>query len=101
MLMTPKAKKSHAAARPPNIGTKSCAPVMDAATPTARPHRDLVVVCGEDGGMVGELTKTDVGGQITRCAGGSCTAWETAIMIQDEASCRPDDPPISYWEPSV
>jgi CBS domain-containing protein len=33
------------------------ASVKDAAALMAKPHTDLVVVCGEDGGMVGVVTR--------------------------------------------
>ena len=41
------------------------APIRDAAELMSKPHTDIVVVCGEDGGMVGVVTKTDIVGQIT------------------------------------
>jgi len=71
--------------------------VKDAAAFMAKPHTDLVVVCGEDGGMVGVLTKTDIVGQITRCVGGGCTARVDAIMTQSVVSCRPDEPLQHIW----
>ena len=73
------------------------APVKDAAALMAKPHTDLVVVCGEDGGMVGVVTKTDIVGQITRCIGGGCTARVDAIMTQDAVFCRPDEPLQGIW----
>jgi CBS domain-containing protein len=62
--------------------------VKDAAALMAKPHIDLVVVCGQDGKMVGVLTKTDIVGQITRCMGSGCTARVDTIMTQDVASCQ-------------
>jgi len=40
-------------AREPLVTISGVAPVKDAAALMARPHTDLVVVYGEDGGMVG------------------------------------------------
>lgn len=79
------------------VTISGAASVKDAAALMARPHMDLVVVCGEDGGMVGVLTKTDIVGQITRCTGGGCTARVDAIMIQDVASCQPDEALQDIW----
>jgi CBS domain-containing protein len=73
------------------------APVKDAAALMAKPHTDLVVVCGEDGGMVGVVTKTDIVAQITRCIGGGCIARVDAIMTQDVVSCRSDEPLQGIW----
>jgi CBS domain-containing protein len=54
-------------ARERPVTINGSAPVKDAAALMAKPHTDLVVVCGQDGKMVGVLTKTDIVGQITRC----------------------------------
>ena len=67
------------------------APVRDAAELMSKPHTDIVVVCGEDGGMVGVVTKTDIVGQITRCIGSGCTARVDAIMTRDVVSCQPGE----------
>lgn len=73
------------------------APVKDAAALMARPHTDLVIVCGGDGRMVGVLTKTDIVGQITRCIGSGCTARVDAIMTQDVVSCQPGELLQNIW----
>lgn len=73
------------------------APVKDAAELMSKPHTDIVVVCGEDGGMVGVVTKTDIVGQITRCIGGGCIARVDTIMTRDVVSCRPDEPLQDIW----
>ena len=73
------------------------ASVKDAAVLMARPHTDLVVVCGLDGRMVGVLTKTDIVGQITRCLGSGCTARVDTIMTRDVASCQPGKPLQDVW----
>ena len=79
------------------VTVSGTAPVKDAAGLMSRPHTDLVVVCGEDGGMVGVLTKTDIVGQITRCTGGGCTARVDAIMTRDVVSCLLDEPLQGIW----
>jgi CBS domain-containing protein len=73
------------------------APVKDAAALMARPHTDLVVVCGQDGRMVGVLTKTDIVGQITRCLGSGCMARVDTIMTRDVASCQLGEPLQDIW----
>lgn len=73
------------------------APVKDAALLMAKPHTDLVVVCGQDGKMVGVLTKTDIVRQITQCIGNGCTTRVDTIMTQDVASCQPDEPLQDIW----
>ena len=73
------------------------APVKDAAALMAKPHTDLVVVCGQDGRMVGVLTKTDIVGQITRCVGNGCTARADTIMTRDVASCQTCEPLRDIW----
>ncbi len=73
------------------------ASVKDAAALMAKPHTDLVVVCGQDGEMVGVLTKTDIVGQITQCIGSGCTARVDTIMTRDVASCQPGEPLQDIW----
>jgi len=73
------------------------APVKDAAALMAKPHTDLVVVCGQDGEMVGVLTKTDIVGQITQCFGSGCTARVDTIMTRDVASCQIGEPLQDIW----
>ncbi len=73
------------------------ASVKDAAALMAKPHTDLVVVCGQDGEMAGVLTKTDIVGQITQCIGSGCTARVDTIMTRDVASCQPGEPLQDIW----
>jgi CBS domain-containing protein len=73
------------------------APVREAAALMARPHTDLVVVCGQHGAMVGVLTKTDIVRQITGCIGSGCTARVDTIMTRDVASCQPGEPLQEIW----
>lgn len=73
------------------------ATVKDTAALMAKPHTDLVVVCGQDGGMVGVLTETDIVGQITRCIGSGCTARVDAMMTRDVVSCQPGELLQNIW----
>jgi CBS domain-containing protein len=73
------------------------APVRDAADLMSKPHTDLVVVCDQDGGMVGVLTKTDIVAQIRHCAGSGCTARVDTVMTRDVISCRPDQSLHDIW----
>ena len=60
-------------------------------------HTNLVVVCGEDGAMVGVASKTDVVRQIEGCLGGACTKPAASVMTRDVAFCRPDDLLQDAW----
>lgn len=75
----------------------AAAPVREAAEIMSKPHTDLLVVCGDDGGMVGVLTKTDIVARISRCAGGACTARVDTIMTRDVFSCRPGELLQGVW----
>ena len=73
------------------------APVKDAAELMSKPHTDLVVVCGQDGSMVGVLTKTDIVGQIRQCIGSGCTARVDTIITREVVSCRPNESLEDIW----
>jgi len=73
------------------------ASVKDAAELMSTPHTDFVVVCGQDGGMVGVLTKTDIVGQIRQCIGSGCTARVDTIMTREVVSCRPNETLEDIW----
>ncbi len=75
----------------------AAAPVKEAADLMSKPHVDLVVACGQDGGMVGVLTKTDIVGQIRQCSGSGCTAKVDTIMAQAVVSCRPEESLQDVW----
>lgn len=75
----------------------AAAPVKEAADLMSKPHTDLVIVCGHDGGMAGVLTKTDIVAQIRHCVGGGCTARVDTIMTRDVISCRPGDALHDVW----
>ncbi len=73
------------------------APVKEAAELMSKPHTDLVVVCGQDGSMVGVLTKTDIVGQIRQCIGSGCTARVDTIMTREVVSCRANESLQDIW----
>lgn len=75
----------------------AAAPVKDAADLMSKPHVDLVVVCGPDGGMVGVLTKTDIVSHIRQCIGGGCTVGVNTIMTSQVISCGLSDPLEDVW----
>jgi len=75
----------------------AAAPVKAAAELMSKPHTDLVVVCGQDGSMVGVLTKTDIVGQIRQCIGSGCTATVDTIMTREVVSCRPNESLQDIW----
>ena len=72
------------------------APVREAAALMSKPHTDLLVVC-DDGKMVGVLTKTDIVGQISRCAGSGCTARVDSIMTRGVTFCRIHEVLLDVW----
>ena len=51
----------------------------------------LVVVCDQEGVMVGVVTKSDVVRQIGHCTGHSCTDTADGLMTRDVISCRATD----------
>ncbi len=73
------------------------APVEEAAELMSKPHTDLVVVCSQDGSMVGVLTKTDIVGQIRQCIGSGCTARVDTIMTREVVSCRANESLRDIW----
>ena len=72
------------------------ASVREAAALMSKPHTDLIVVC-DHGDMVGVLTKTDIVGQIGRCAGSGCTARVDSIMTRDVTYCRTHEALLDVW----
>lgn len=71
--------------------------VREAADLMSKPHTDLLVVCGDDGGMVGVITKTDLIRQIGHCSGGGCIARADTIMTRVVASCRSTESLQDIW----
>ncbi|HRW30051.1 MAG TPA: CBS domain-containing protein, partial [Emcibacteraceae bacterium] len=56
------------------------APLIDAARILSEKHNGIVVVCSNDGSMVGIISKTDIVRQISHCHGNSCTTMADKIM---------------------
>ena len=73
------------------------AQVTEAAALMARPHTDLLVVCGSGGVMVGVVTKTDIVGQIARLIEGGGAVRVDAIMTTAVASCQPGERLEDIW----
>ena len=79
------------------VAIDGAAPVKDAAELMSKPHIDLLVVCGPDGGMVGVLTKADIVGQIRQCIGSGCIARVDTIMTREVVSCRAGESLQDIW----
>lgn len=63
-------------------------PVREVAQLLSSTQISLVVVCDQEGIMVGVVTKTDIVLQIGHCAGRACTNTADSIMTRDVTSCR-------------
>jgi len=86
-----------AMARKRLVTIDAAAPVRDAADLMSKPHTDLVVVCGPDGGLVGVLTKTDIVSHMRTCIGGGCTAEVNTIMTSQVITCGLGDALQDVW----
>lgn len=73
------------------------APVREAAELMSKPHTDLLVVCGDDGIMVGVVTKTDIVAHIGQCIGGGRAARVDTIMTAGVVSCQPEEALQDIW----
>jgi CBS domain-containing protein len=71
--------------------------LVEAAKLLGDRHTNLVVVCNDDGTMVGVVTKTDVVQRISSCHGSGCTMAVATVMIQDVTYCRPDHLLQDVW----
>ena len=60
-------------------------------------HTNLVVVCNDNGVMVGVITKTDVVRRIGQCHGNGCRVAVATVMIQDVTHCTPNDQLEDIW----
>lgn len=78
-------------------GLDSCALLIDAARMLNGPAINLVVVSEDAGKMAGIITKTDVVGRISQCAGCSCTMAAAEVIATKVPSCRPDDWLKDVW----
>jgi CBS domain-containing protein len=65
--------------------------LIDAARLLSETHRALLVVCNDEGAMVGVVTKTDVVRQVVQCGGVVDQARISAVMIKTVTSCRSKD----------
>jgi CBS domain-containing protein len=65
--------------------------LVDAADLLSDTHRALLVVCNDDGAMVGVITKTDVVRQVAQCHGVVDKARISAVMTKTVTSCRSGD----------
>jgi CBS domain-containing protein len=73
-------------------------PLREAADLMSRPRTDFVVVCDDDGAMVGVLTKTDIVRHVRHCVGEGCAAARAdTIMTRDVVACRPGDVLHDVW----
>ncbi len=79
------------------VTMNAAASAREAADLMSKPHTDLVIVCGPDGGMVGVVTKTDIVSHISRCIGGGCTSRVDTIMTHDVVSYGLDKPLHDIW----
>jgi CBS domain-containing protein len=65
--------------------------LVEAAKRLSDTHISLLVVCDDEGAMVGVITKTDIVLQIGRCSGRACLARADMVMTDEVAYCRPSD----------
>jgi len=65
--------------------------LVDAANRLLDTHRALLVVCNDQGVMVGVITKTDVVRQVARCRGAVENTQISKVMTKAVASCRGED----------
>ena len=72
------------------------APLVEAAR-LLHAGTDLVVVCRDDGAMVGVITKTDVVARIDECRGAACTIAAVHVMSADVLLCGPRDLVQDVW----
>jgi CBS domain-containing protein len=78
-------------ARQRMITVQAHASIVDAAHLLSDTHRALLVVCNDEGAMVGVITKTDVVRQVAVCHGVVESKPISAVMTQRVTSCRTDD----------
>jgi CBS domain-containing protein len=71
--------------------------LTEAAALLSEPNRHMVVVCGDDGAMVGVVTRTDIVREIRHCQGCSCTTPCAAVMTQEVIVCSIEDRLHDVW----
>lgn len=84
------------AARARLVTIASDAPLLEAAR-LLRSGTDLIVVCGNNGVVVGVITKTDVVARISECQGASCTTAAALVMNADVLQCTLVDRVQDVW----
>ncbi|WDR04054.1 CBS domain-containing protein [Devosia algicola] len=72
------------------------APLIRAAE-LLRSGTDILVVCNDDGVLLGVITKTDVVSQISQCQGSGCVKPVSLAMKCDVISCRSGDSLADLW----
>jgi CBS domain-containing protein len=78
-------------ARQRMITVQADASLVDAAHLLSDTHKALLVVCNDEGAMVGVITKTDVVRQVAVCHGVVDSKPISAVMTQTVTSCRTND----------
>ena len=78
-------------ARQRMITVQADASLVDAAHLLSDTHKALLVVCNDEGAMVGVITKTDVVRQVAVCHGVVDSKPISAVMTQTVTSCRIND----------
>lgn len=73
------------------VTVRACASVQEIARLLSTTQISLVVVCEEQGTMVGVVTKLDIIRQIGHCTGHTCTDTAHSIMTKDVVTCRATD----------
>lgn len=73
------------------------APLTKAAERLFEPRRRMVVVCDDDGAMLGVITRTDIVRQVRHCQGCACTIRCRTMMTKDVISCRVGDRLDRVW----
>lgn len=66
------------------------APLLEAAKFLDGRHINLVVVCDQNGAMVGIITRTDVVRMMAVCQGCGCTVPVATVMTKDVIYCHPN-----------
>ena len=65
--------------------------VREVAQLLSSTHISLVVVCDQEGTMIGVVTKSDIVLQIGHCTGRTCTDSAAGLMVRNVISCRSTD----------
>ena len=66
-------------------------PLREVAQLLSSTQISLVVICDQEGTMIGVLTKSDIVRQIGHCTGRTCTDTADGLMTREVISCRSTD----------